>query len=296
MQTGGGEPRVQLANILAATDFSTASHAAAQYAISLARHYGATLYLVHIASPDASQPEVDEAWREGHRLTTDLLVSGHLRGIPHRLMVRQGDIWEGLAPVVRENAVDLIVVGTRGRSGLSKMLLGSVAERIFRQATCPVLTVGPNTTGPDFVRESNREPGLRRMLYATDFTAHSLHAAPYALSLALQYRAHLVVLHVIQETAADSPLQKGRLLDEAKCRLRELIPAGSNLEFEPEFIVGFGTPAARILDVAVEKVPDVIVLGVTHPLPSGVFAGRRWTTASEVAAKAACPVLTIRAT
>ena len=296
MQTGSGEPRVKLANILAATDFSTASHSAVLHAISLARHYGATLYLVHIAGSDASRREVDEAWREGHRLTTDLLVSGHLRGISHKLIVRQGDIWEGLAPVVEENTVDLVVVGTRGRSGLSKMLLGSVAERIFRQATCPVLTVGPNATGPDFAGESNREPGLRRMLYATDFTAHSLHAAPYALSLTQHYQAHLIVLHVIQDTAAASPLQKSRLLDEAKCRLRELISALSPMQFEPEFIVGFGTPAPRILDVAVEKLPDVIVLGVTHPLPSGVLAGRRWTTASEVAAKAACPVLTIRAT
>ncbi len=288
--------RISLANILVATDFSSASQAALLYALSIVRQYQSTLYLAHIVRPellhradsDAVGSAVRQAWRDGQRLTTDLLVSGHLRGINHKLLVEQGEIWERLSLLIQHNNIDMIVVGTRGRTGLAKVLLGSVAERIFRQSPCPVLTVGPRTPAP-----ATQEPGLRRILCATDFTPQSLHAAAYALSLAKQYHAHLMLLHVIHEPPADSTLHKGRLLEEAKTRLRALIPADSGLQFEPEFIVGFGTPGTRILDVAAEKAPELIVLGVTH-VGEGAFASRRWTTASEVTGKALCPVLTVR--
>jgi nucleotide-binding universal stress UspA family protein len=277
--------RVLLNNILVATDFSEASTAALFYALLLVRRYDATLYLAHVVRPDAA---TDEAWREGQRLTTDLLVSGHLRGVSYKLLVGQGEIWEGMAPMVQQNNIDLIVVGTRGRTGLAKVLLGSVAEKIFRQASCPVLTVGPKSPGP-----ASQETGIRRILYATDFTPQSLHAFGHALSLAQHYQAQLILLNVVQELTADSTLQKGRALDEAKQRLRDLVPADAGLSLEPEFVVGFGTPGTRILDVAAEKAPELIVLGVTHP-PDAALGGRRWTTASEVIGQAICPVLTVR--
>lgn len=286
MENTSPPARVSLKHILVATDFSDASKAAVMYALSLVRRYQAILYLAHVVRPDGA---VDEAWREGQRLTTDLLVSGHLRGIEHKLLVGQGEIWEGIAPLIRENSIDLLVVGTRGRTGLAKVLLGSVAERIFRRANCPVLTVGPKSPGP-----GTGDAGLRRILYATDFTPQSLHAFGHALSLAQHYQAQLILLHVVQELGADTNVQKGRALDDAKQRLRDLVPADPGLSLEPEFVVGFGTPGTRILDVAAEKSPDLIVLGVTHP-PDAALGGRRWTTASEVIGQAVCPVLTVRA-
>jgi nucleotide-binding universal stress UspA family protein len=267
------------------------------YALSLTRRYEATLYLAHIVRPDplrradtdALRSAVEQAWRDGQRLTTDLLISGELRGLKHELLVSTGEIWEGLSGLIQQHSIDMVVVGTRGRTGLAKVLFGSVAERIFRQAPCPVLTVGPNSAGP-----VAQEQGLRRILYATDFTPQSLQAADYALSLAQHYQAHLILLHVIQQPAGDATLQTGRLLEEAKTRLRALLPQNAGLQFEPEFVVGFGTPVVHILDVAAEKTPEVIVLGVTHP-GDVAFAGRRWSVASEVAGKANCPVLTVRA-
>jgi nucleotide-binding universal stress UspA family protein len=287
--------RIPLVSILVATDFSAASQTAVSYALSIARRYGATLYLAHIVRPDtfgrggsdSTRAALDDAWREGQRLTTDLLVSGQLRGIPHKLLVGQGEIWEGLAPMIKQNSIDLLVVGTRGRSGLVKMLLGSVAESIFRRASCPVLTVGPNSPDP-----ATQESGLRRILYATDFTPQSLLASSYAFSLAHQYQAQLILLHVVREPA-EATLQKGRALEEAQERLRALIPADAGLQFEPEFVVGFGTPGTRILEVASEKTPELIVMGVTHPAEGGL-GGRRWSVASEIAAQAPCPVLTVR--
>ncbi|HYL13092.1 MAG TPA: universal stress protein [Terriglobales bacterium] len=295
MERSYTQAQVTLRNILVPTDFSSASRVALFYALSLVRRYSATLYLAHIvgANPlhqgesQAPGSAVDQAWREGHRLTTDLLVSGHLRDIPHKLLVAQGSIWETLAPMIQEHEIDLIVLGTRGRTGLSKMFLGSTAEVIFRQASCPVVTVGPNFPG-----EPIENSGLRRILAAATFKPHSLHAVSYALSFAQQYQAHLTLLHVVQESYGESRLQKARFLDEAKMRLRKLVSEGAALQFEPDFIVGFGTPAARILDVAAEQNPDLIVLGVRQ---SPTMGGRRpWRTASEVTSKAACPVLTVR--
>ena len=272
-----------LQNILAAIDFSSASLTATRYALSIARQYGATLYLTHIARDAA---DTDHAWREGQRLTTDLLISGELRGVAHKLLVGHGEIWDGLAPIVRENNIDMIVVGTHGRSGLAKMLLGSVAERIFRQAPCPVLTVGPNSPEP------GSRGGIKKILYATDFTPQSLGAADYAFSLAQRYQANLTLLHVIAAEPGDAT-SRTHLVQEAEGRLKNIIPSSANLQSVPECVVTFGAAGSGILAVATRTTPDLIVLGVTQPA-DGTFAGRRWTNAAEVTGKAACPVLTIR--
>lgn len=295
MERGDTQARITLRNIFVPTDFSSASRVALFYALSLARRYGATLYLAHIVGGNPLRPgesiepgsALDQAWREGHHLTTDLLVSGHLRDVPHKLLVAPGGIWETLAPMIQEHEIDLIVLGTRGRTGLSKVFLGSTAEVIFRQASCPVITVGPNFPG-----EPIENSGLGRILAAATFTAHSLHAVSYALSFAQQYQAHLTLLHVIQDSVGESRWQKTGLLEDAKERLRKLVPEDAALQFEPDFVVGLGTPPARILEVAAKQSPDLIVLGVRQ---SPTMGGRRpWRTSSEVISKAACPVLTVR--
>jgi nucleotide-binding universal stress UspA family protein len=283
MENTSSSVRKPLANILAAVDFSFASMTALRYALLMARQYGATLYLTHIAHDAA---DADHAWREGHKLTTDLLISGELRGIAHKLIVAQGEIWQGLAPIVQEHNIDMIVVGTHGRTGLAKVLLGSVAERIFRQAHCPVLTVGPKSHEPSLGK------GLGKILYATDFTPQSLRAADYAFSLAQQYESQLTLLHVVAPERADAPA-KQVAIDEATARLKKIRPDNAQLATEPEYVVSFGPAGKTILNVAAERTPDLIVLGVTQPA-EGAFAGRRWTNASEVTGDAACPVLTIR--
>jgi len=288
--------REPLTNILLATDFSPGSENALHYALNLARRFGATMHVVHVVTPDplrpansqAAQRLIDEAWLEGRQFITRLIVSGDLNEVEDKLLVVGGELWPTLAQIVRDRKIDLVVIGTRGRSGLIKMLLGSTAETVFRQSPCPVLTVGPSSVPP----RSDGLP-LQRILYATDFTPQSVAAGEFAVSLARQYQSHLIMLHVIEEKSSDPSLRKSTALEEAKVRLRSLVPTEVSLDFEPEFVVGFGTPAARILSVAAEKTPDLIVLGVTKSLPGR--SARSWTTASEVAAKSPCPVLTVRA-
>ena len=90
----------------------------------------------------------------------------------------EGGVWLVLKSVIDEKKIDLLVLGTRGRTGIGKFFLGSVAEEIVRQAHCPVLTVGPHSPS-----EPPREGRFRQILYATDFSEESLAAAPYAISL-----------------------------------------------------------------------------------------------------------------
>jgi nucleotide-binding universal stress UspA family protein len=275
-------------HILVATDFSAASHAAVLQAAWFARLYDASLVIAHILPSDAPPTASQEAWREGQRLETELMVSGQTRGLKHKLVVGSGEIWEGLSRIVAEFSADLIVVGTRGRTGLARVLLGSVAERIFRGATCPVLTMGPGSgsSSPDV-------PTIRRVLYPTGFASHSLYASSYAISLARKCKAHLTLLHAVPDLSGEAVPSKEARLEAARERLRALVPPDAGLVEETDIVVGFGTPANRILAVAAEQSADLIVLGLRQP--EATPASRRWTIASEITGKAGCGVLTVRA-
>ena len=281
--------------IMLATDFDPVSEAALHYSLSIARRYGAKVYLLHVVAPepfqfmsgDARQRALEDAWRNAQRHMTDLLIAGHLEGVDHQVLVEQGDVWEVLSRRVNELLINLLVIGTHARGRVGKLLLGSVAETIFRQATCPVLMVGPRA-----VQVSERTP-QQPILFCTGFSAHSLKAGGYALSLAQHQGSQLLLMHVSKE-APQSQQERERLVEQGKGKLASLIPAGAQLASPPEAIVDFGTAAERILAVAQERKPGLIVLGVRQPV--GFVRRIKWTTAWEVVANAPCPVLTVRMT
>lgn len=284
---------IALRNILVASDFSAASESALTTALAIARRYGAKVTLAHVfrpeayhsVAPESRQRALDDAWREAQRQVMDQLIAGRLTGIANEVVVEQGDeIWDVLARMVRERNIDVIVVGTRGRSGVAKLLMGSVAEDIFRQAPCPVITVGPNLAG-----EHPRE-GPARILFSTGFSGHSLAAGGYALSLAQHHQATLILLHVI--TSPVEPSARDHARREAEDKLRALMPADLKMSCRPEYVVQFGTAAECILGVTKQYKPDLIVLGIRQ---SEGFARRvKWATAYEVVRHAPCPVLTVR--
>jgi nucleotide-binding universal stress UspA family protein len=283
--------RVSLKNILYATDFSRHSNAALPYALSIARKYGSTIFAAHVISlfpfPSSSptlalQAIAAQSVREANEAMASL--QPQLEGIPHLALIRKGEIWKELAAVVDDKRIDLIVVGTHGRTGASKVLMGSVAEKIFRQAHCPVLTVGPNVCGePDAIAD------LRTILCPVDFSPQSLAAVPYAISLAQENRARLYLLHV-----TDSPVDK-MTEDNLKIRLLRLLPPESELWCEPKAYVHSGVPAETITDTVEELALDLIVLGVKGAarLP-GASTHLAMATAYKVVTGAICPVLTVR--
>ncbi len=284
---------VTLQRILLATDFGAVANKALGYTLPIARRYGAQVYLVHVLrpepfqrlSPEVRQRAVDDAWRDAHRHMTDMLIAGRLEGIQHQVMVEQGEIWEVLSQKVEQLKIDLLVVGTHGRTRLSKLLLGSVAETIFRQAACPVLMVGPKAGRP------GEGEGAGRILFCTGFSAHSIKAGSHALSLAQHQNGTLILMHVhTQEVSSES--ERARIREEARQRLEALIPADAQLSKAPEFVVEFGAAPERILAVAAEQKAGLIVLGVRQP--AGFARRLKWATAYEVVSRARCPVLTVR--
>jgi len=283
------EALVSIKQILFATDFSRASARALPYALAIAEKYGATLYSTHVAPEPIGLPA---AAREGlqslgvihHKDDRKSLaqLESQLHGTRHEILSREGDVWTEMSKIADDKEIDLIVVGTHGRSGASKLLMGSVAETIFRHAPCPVLTVGPETSG-----EPNSIADLHEILFPTDFSAESLAALPYAISLAQQDDARLYLLYVGGRS------QRGETLLESQ--LRNLVPPDARLFCEPKVYVETGPPAERILELAEELGTDLIVLGVkSTPLVFEASAHLPQATAYKVVSQATCPVLTVR--
>lgn len=290
MKLVGATTRAGLRNILMAIDFSPSSDAALDYAVAIARRYGSRIYMTHVIRPDVYQlvsPEametvLDQARHYAEQQMAKVLVSGRIRGVPHQVLLGQGELWTVFSQLIEEHEIDLIVVGTHGRTGLKKMLMGSVAERVFRMAPCPVLTVGPRVP-----LDAVKRRGPRQILYATDFSATAEGAAGYALSLAQEHRSNLSLLHVLEGDRFD-PVKAAA----AENRLKSLVPPGDELCCSPEFHVVSGHPADEILKTAGELNADLIVLGVRHPDFS--ISQLPPATAYKVVCSAHCPVLTIR--
>src|SRR5579863_4562945 len=148
---------ISLKNVLFATDFSATSEAALPYATAICRRFGGTLHSVHVLSDSnvlmmtggVDYVSMGTLYEDAHTEAKEKLdqLAARFSGIPYRNYVRHGEVWRNLEAIVVENEIDLIVVGTHGRTGLGKLLLGSVAEDILRHAFCPVLTVGPKVSG-----------------------------------------------------------------------------------------------------------------------------------------------------
>jgi len=166
--------RVSLTKILVTTDFSEVSDHALDYAIAMAKRYDARIYLTHVITPDPFQfaePQLAQATYEKVRQAaeegiTDILISGKLRGVPHEVLMEEGNVWPTLEKLIAEHEIDLVVAGTHGRGKVQKILIGSVAEEIFRQSDSPVLTVGP------LVRDTEKKGvELKNILFATGLWA-----------------------------------------------------------------------------------------------------------------------------
>lgn len=139
--------------ILFATDFSPASEAALRYASSLARDSGAKLLIVHVEEPPlaygAGEMYIDpiEIMRPGLEKVLQR-VQPTAPGVPHEHHLLLGDPAQELVDLAQREKVDLIVMGTHGRTGLSRLLMGSVAEEVVRKAPCPVFTLKQPTETP----------------------------------------------------------------------------------------------------------------------------------------------------
>lgn len=284
---------LKLKNILWTTDFSSASKASLPHAVAIARQYESKVFLAHVVVPNPypmvspeAMPYIQEIRQGTSKRLSELAGSDELKGIPHELLLVQGEVAEELNKLVKEHDIDLLVLATHGRRGLRRFLLGSVAEEVWRTAACPVLTVGPHV-----LERHVQQVSLQSILYPTDLSKESFAAAPFALSFALEYASRLIVLHVVPTAVRIS----ARLLTRAfRDELQTIFPSETVPWCEPECIVESGDPAETILRVAKERQADLIVLGVRSP--EALAKQRVSNVAYPVVAGADCPVLTVRAT
>lgn len=297
--------RISLSNVLFATDFSGAAHAALPYALAISRHYGGTLHAVHVISemdilvhPQATSPVTfesafDPESRAALEQMRDLIPE--LENACYQTYVCRGEIWGVLSEIIAQQKIDLLVLGTRGRTRIGKLLLGSVAEDLLRKATCPVLTVGPRASSrvmeecePATEYLGHADLDLRQIICAVDFTPECFPAVQYAISLAEEFQARLALLHVIDQ---QQPTPTKFVLQ----RLEDLIPEEASLWCMPQSMVKFGKPGEGIVQVASEFNADLLVLGVRADKPHLTSAAHfPWSTAHIVIANASCPVLTVR--
>jgi nucleotide-binding universal stress UspA family protein len=297
METVRVSERIGLKNILFLTDFSEPSSIALPYAAMIARAYGAKVTALYVAVPSAytyMTPEMSTTLldaQEDAAKTEMARVEAELAGLPREVIIERNiGVWPVLTDLLPEREIDLIVLGTHGRTGIKKAVFGSTAEEIFRRTTVPVLTIGPA------VRRSARNGGrFQCVLFATDFNSVSNVAASYAISLAQENQSRLVLLHVLP---APKP-GKNKLVElsvaEALHRIVDLLPLDAELWCRPETMVEHGEPGDQILATAERCGADLIVLGVRGlDTLTGLVTRVERATAYEVVAHAPCPVLTVR--
>lgn len=301
MQAVSTTSRIQIKNLLFATDFSEASHSPLTFAVAMARAYDATIHALHVVTPEAylcATPENAAACEEMEEsLQSEMAkVSARLSGVTNDTAIeRSVSVLAAVEDWIEKNHIDLVVVGTQGRTGVRKLLMGSTAEAIFRHAHVPVLTIGPA------VREGVHNGGkFRSVLFATDLTEISLAAASFAFSIAEDNDAKLTLLHVAYRhdaKEAESQAASSRIASAADIMhiLHEMIPVDADLWSRPEVVLKFGEPVRQILETAAEKAADLIVMG-PRSVKGSVAAATHLSkgVSYNVAIRSRCPVLTVR--
>lgn len=297
---------ISIRRILCPVDFSDASRGALEHAAALARWHEARLTVLHVVPlvpttltfpPAISAATMEPVRPEVFRDELRRFVAPVSETVPADTVVMSGDPARTVLEQASALATDLVVLGTHGRSGFERLVLGSVAEKVLRRATCPVLTVPPAVAD----RPAPARPPYKRILCPVDFSAASDRALRYAFSLAEEAKARLTVLHVLEwfpdqeireHRHFDVPEYRRFLEEDARRRLADAIPEDVRTWCEPAEKVGCGKAWREILRVAEDEMSDAIVMGVhgRGALDVALFG----STANHVVRQAHCPVLTVR--
>jgi nucleotide-binding universal stress UspA family protein len=298
---------ITLRSVLVPYDGSEFSERALHHAVSLARWYKAAITLLHVDPRGTFMAEdgvgglasrVDPVERK--RLVSWLAeVSDEARnsGVPVEARVSEGRPTAEIVRVAREMPADLIVMGTHGRTGFDRLVLGSVTEKVLRQAPCPVLTVTSKTVP---VYRSGRPP-FESLVCPVDFSGDSLRALEYALSLAQEAYGRLTILHAIEQFPPEeepvlAPFDMGiyhqAVERQVRGRLAEILPRDAPDWCQPEHVVARGKAWRAILEVAEKRTADLIVMGVhgRNAVDLALFG----STTHHVVRGARCPVLVVR--
>jgi nucleotide-binding universal stress UspA family protein len=289
--------------ILCPIDFSEFSHRALDHAAAIARQYEARLTVLYVFPnlQGVDLPSIALEDKDRERLTSEMMrFTGHLpRETRLELRIQEApDVHHEILAQVAAAHADLLVIGSHGRSGFERLLLGSVTEKLLRKASCPTMVVPKRA--PDTALD---EPvHYRKILCPVDFSDGSVRAMEYATGLAREYAAELLVLHVIEvppelhesPLSPDFSVESVRAAAEADClrRLRALVAPGPRQGWTVRTSVQEGAPYREVLKSASEHRTDLIVMGVQGrgAIDLMVFG----SNTARVARSATCPVLIVR--
>ena len=294
---------ISIRRVLCPVDFSDFSRNALDHAATIARWYEAHVTALHVLpsitavlppTGDGLYPPLVFSDEDLLQFRTELDAFARQSGDrPMATAVVQGNVTGEILRVAHELPADLLVMGTHGRSGFDRLMLGSITEKLLRKAPCPVLTVPART--PDV---SPRGAPFTRVLCAVDFSPASLRALALAESLAAEAVAPLTVLHVLEPASVFEPVVagSGRLPGAdvhraAQHRLEKLVGSDTRAFTDVHEVVVAGKPYREILREAAVQSSDLIVLG-THGGRPGLPAFG--STTNHIVREATCPVLTVR--
>ncbi len=286
---------VKIERIVCPVDFSDGSVKAYDYAYSLALRYRAKLSVEHVIpileygfpvfDLAACYPEIE---RNVQSELKSLIARHSTKGVEIETAAFRGFVPDAILATAKRQSADLIVMGTHGRRGIDRLVMGSTTEHVLRKAHCPVLAV--RQPAHDFVNpDSNTETvRLQKILVCTDFSACAYAATDYALSLAQEYNAELMILHVLEGLPEE---RKDVLLRTVGEKLQELAPQDARNWCSIKTRVRFGEPYQEIIQQAVEQQADLVVQGVRgrNALDLAVFG----STTQRVLQLGPCPVLAV---
>jgi nucleotide-binding universal stress UspA family protein len=302
--------RVSIRNILCPTDFSEFSERAMRRAVALGRWFQSPVTALHVIpylSPAMMVPNPlgaglqampadllmerrEDVEAELHRILTTYTKVG----VKMRAEVATGQPWREIETQANELPADLVVMGTHGRSGWDRFLMGSTTEKLIRRLNAPVLTIGPTDVAPPTTL-------FRRILCALDLTASSQATLDLAFAFAEENIAQVTLLHVIDGDRPEwFPLKPHLATCEDFTRsaregaIEELYRLGKDAPpfCKTDYVTATGTAWREIVRSADEAQADLIVVGAQGPGSIGEsFLG---STAAQTLRHAPCPVMLAR--
>lgn len=287
---------IAISNVLLATDFSAESAQAVAYARRFCSRQNAKLFVVHVmdvfpfvlSADHAAKARIEEIRENAEAQMKHFVRANDLEQTRIEPYLIEGETSEALDKFIREHEIDLVVLGSRGDTGISRLFEGSMAEEVFRTAQCPVMVVGPNA------KVLPQTAMFSRLLFATDLGPFSRIALPYVEFLLRENPSARLTLAHFLEQEADEVNDRHQSRRKLEHELTEMI--------DPEF-------RSQIADVVVEACvapegmikmaegldADLLILGVR---PGGAFTRAAthglFSTAARVISEIRCPVLTIR--
>ena len=273
---------IAINKILCPVDLSDGSRHGFDHAVAIARWYGASITILHVFETVPVAAYATGAGSPGDVLTpperalvlADLerMVAAESRdGLSITIRRAEGHPSAEIMNASMEMAPDLLVIGTHGRSGFQRLVLGSVTEKVLRRAPCPVLSVPPRAAA------SPAPVAYKRILCPVDFSDSSLAALKYATSLAEEANAALTVVHVVEYGLHEfSPIYdefishqelsirefRARCRQSSRERLELTVPAEARTWCTVESVLSEGKPYREIIRAAAERHCDLIVMGV----------------------------------